>query len=499
MGNEKNLILALDQGTTSSRAILFSQNVDQSYAIVAQAQSEFEQHFPNSGWVEHNADDIWRTSIDSAKQAIAQAGISAEQIAAIGITNQRETTLIWDRQTGEPIHHAIVWQDRRTAEQCNALKRQGLEEMVSSKTGLLLDPYFSATKIAWLLNNVPGARARAESGELAFGTMDSWLLWNLTEGKSHATDATNASRTMLYNIHQGEWDEELLSLFDIPRSLLPEVKDCAAEFGSTGLLGGNIAILGMAGDQHAAMLGQACFETGMLKSTYGTGCFALLNTGSTVVSSKNQLLTTIAYQLNGQTTYALEGSIFIAGAAVQWLRDGLGIIDQASQSGELAETADTNQQIYLIPAFTGLGAPWWDADARGALFGLTRATGPAEISRAALESVCYQTLDLLNAMVADLGAETDTVLRVDGGMVASDWTMQCLADILQAPVDRPDITETTALGAAWLAGSRAGVWPDQAGFAKSWRLDKNFAPQMSPQLRDKKVAGWAQAVQRLLG
>ena len=499
MGNEKNLILALDQGTTSSRAILFSQNVDQSYAIVAQAQSEFEQHFPNSGWVEHNADDIWRTSIDSAKQAIAQAGISAEQIAAIGITNQRETTLIWDRQTGEPIHHAIVWQDRRTAEQCNALKRQGLEEMVSSKTGLLLDPYFSATKIAWLLNNVPGARARAESGELAFGTMDSWLLWNLTEGKSHATDATNASRTMLYNIHQGEWDEELLSLFDVPRSLLSEVKDCAAEFGSTGLLGGNIAILGMAGDQHAAMLGQACFETGMLKSTYGTGCFALLNTGSTVVSSKNQLLTTIAYQLNGQTTYALEGSIFIAGAAVQWLRDGLGIIDQASQSGELAETADTNQQIYLIPAFTGLGAPWWDADARGALFGLTRATGPAEISRAALESVCYQTLDLLNAMVADLGAETDTVLRVDGGMVASDWTMQCLADILQAPVDRPDITETTALGAAWLAGSRAGVWPDQAGFAKSWRLDKNFAPQMSPQLRDKKVAGWAQAVQRLLG
>lgn len=499
MGREKNLILALDQGTTSSRAILFSQNVDQSYAIVAQAQSEFEQHFPNSGWVEHNADDIWRTSIDSAKQAIAQAGISAEQIAAIGITNQRETTLIWDRQTGEPIHHAIVWQDRRTAEQCNALKRQGLEEMVSSKTGLLLDPYFSATKIAWLLNNVPGARARAESGELAFGTMDSWLLWNLTEGKSHATDATNASRTMLYNIHQGEWDEELLSLFDVPRSLLSEVKDCAAEFGSTGLLGGNIAILGMAGDQHAAMLGQACFETGMLKSTYGTGCFALLNTGSTVVSSKNQLLTTIAYQLNGQTTYALEGSIFIAGAAVQWLRDGLGIIDQASQSGELAETADTNQQIYLIPAFTGLGAPWWDADARGALFGLTRATGPAEISRAALESVCYQTLDLLNAMVADLGAETDTVLRVDGGMVASDWTMQCLADILQAPVDRPDITETTALGAAWLAGSRAGVWPDQAGFAKSWRLDKNFAPQMSPQLRDKKVAGWAQAVQRLLG
>lgn len=495
MGTEQTLILALDQGTTSSRAILFDQN----YAIVEQAQCEFTQHFPNSGWVEHNAMDIWQTSIDTARQAIAQAGVSADQIAAIGITNQRETTLLWDRHSGEPIYNAIVWQDRRTAEQCSSFKQQGLEQMVSGKTGLLLDPYFSATKIAWLLDNVPGARERAERGELAFGTMDSWLLWNLTQGASHATDATNASRTMLYNIHDGDWDDELLALFNIPRSLLPEVKDCAADFGSTSLLGGKIAILGIAGDQQAAALGQACFETGMLKSTYGTGCFALLNTGDTAVTSSNKLLTTIAYQLDGKVTYALEGSIFIAGAAVQWLRDGLGIIDHASQSGELADTADDNQAVYLIPAFTGLGAPWWDADARGALFGLTRGTGPAEISRAALESVCYQTLDLLNAMHADLGEAGKTVLRVDGGMVASDWTMQRLADILQAPVDRPVIAETTALGAAWLAGSRAGVWPDQQGFAESWRLDRNFAPTMALALRDKKVAGWNQAIQRVLG
>ena len=496
MDIEKKLILAMDQGTTSSRAILF----DQHYAIVAQSQQEFDQHFPDSGWVEHNALDIWQTSIDTAKQVLVEAGIDAQQVAAIGITNQRETTLLWDRHTGEPIYNAIVWQDRRTAEYCNGLKEQGLETMVSGKTGLLLDPYFSATKIAWLLDNVDGARARAERGELAFGTMDSWLLWNLTEGKSHATDATNASRTMLYNIHQGCWDDELLLLFNIPKSLLPEVKDCAADFGSTNLLGHNsqTPILGMAGDQQAATLGQACFETGMMKSTYGTGCFALLNTGTTAVASSNKLLTTIAYQLDGKVTYALEGSIFIAGAAVQWLRDGLGIIDSAKQSGELAQQADDNQQVYMIPAFTGLGAPWWDADARGALLGLTRGTGPAEIAKAALESVCYQTLDLLNAMQADWDQATETVLRVDGGMVASDWTMQRLADILQAPVDRPVIAETTALGAAWLAGSRAGVWPDQQGFADSWQLQNNFAPQMSPEIRDIKVAGWNKAVRRVL-
>ena len=487
-------ILSMDQCTTSSRAIIF----DQQYAIVEQAQQEFAQHFPDSGWVEHNPADIWQTSLDTARQALANSGISADQIAAIGITNQRETTLLWDRNSGEPVYNAIVWQDRRTADYCNSLKDQGQESMITSKTGLLLDPYFSATKVAWILDNVEGARARAEAGELAFGTMDTWLLWNLTEGRSHATDATNASRTMLYNIHQGSWDNELLSLFNIPSSVLPEVKDCAADFGHSSLLGAEIPILGIAGDQHAATLGQACFDTGMMKSTYGTGCFALLNTGETAVTSNNRLLTTIAYQLDGKTTYALEGSIFIAGAAVQWLRDGLGIIDSAKQSGELAAEADDSQQVYMIPAFTGLGAPWWDADARGALIGLTRGTGPAEISRAALESVCYQTLDLLNAMQADWQQSADTVLRVDGGMVASDWTMQRLADILQSPVDRPIIAETTALGAAWLAGSRAGVWPDQAGFAQSWKLDKNFAPQMALEERDSKVAGWDKAVRRVL-
>ena len=487
-------ILAMDQGTTSSRAIIF----DADYSVVAQAQQEFTQHFPDSGWVEHNAADIWHTSLDTARTALKEAGIEPQQIAGIGITNQRETTLLWDRHSGEPIYNAIVWQDRRTADYCNQLKQQGHEAMVSNKTGLLLDPYFSATKIAWILDNVDGARARAEAGELAFGTVDSWLLWNLTAGKNHATDATNASRTMLYNIHQGNWDKELLALFNIPSSILPEVKDCATEYGVTNLLGGEIPILGIAGDQHAATIGQACFTTGMMKSTYGTGCFALLNTGDQAVTSTNRLLTTIAYQLDGNVTYALEGSIFIAGAAVQWLRDGLGIIESAQQSGELAIEADDNQQVYMIPAFTGLGAPWWDAEARGALIGLTRGTGPAEISRAALESVCYQTLDLLKAMQADLGADTDTVLRVDGGMVASDWTMQRLADILQAPVDRPVIAETTALGAAWLAGSKAGLWPDQAGFAKSWRQDKQFTPLMSASERDCKVAGWDNAVRRVL-
>ena len=488
-----NLIIALDQGTTSSRTIIFDQN----YQIVEQAQQEFTQHFPEDGWVEHDAMDIWNTTLATAKQAMASAGVTAKDIAAIGITNQRETTVIWDRQTGEPIYNAIVWQDRRTAALCNQLKEQGLETSVTEKTGLLLDPYFSATKVAWILDNVSGARDRAERGELAFGTVDSWLLWNLTDGE-HATDATNASRTMLYNIHRGDWDDELLELFNVPRSLLPEVKDSAADFGTTSLLGDPINIYGIAGDQQAATLGQACFDVGMMKSTYGTGCFALLNTGDTAVTSTNRLLTTIAYQLDGKPTYALEGSIFIAGAAVQWLRDGLGIIESASQSGQLAKDADPTQSVYMVPAFTGLGAPWWDADARGALLGLTRGTGPAEIAKAALESVCYQTLDLLNAMRADWTQEAETVLRVDGGMVASDWTMQCLADILQAPVDRPVIAETTALGAAWLAGSRAGVWPDQAGFAASWQLESNFAPQMSVEDRDVKVAGWNKAVRRVL-
>jgi len=487
-------ILAMDQGTTSSRAIIF----DPSYSVVALAQEEFQQLFPNSGWVEHRPADIWRTALNTAKAAIIKAGISPKQIAAIGITNQRETTIIWDRKTGEPVYNAIVWQDRRTAEYCNGLKSQGHEPSIAKKTGLLLDPYFSATKLAWILDNVDGARARAEAGELAFGTVDTWLLWNLTGGASHATDATNASRTMLYNIHRGEWDAKLLALFNIPPNLLPTVKDCAADFGHTSLLGAMIPILGIAGDQQAATLGQACFNPGMMKSTYGTGCFALLNTGDTPVNSSNRLLTTIAYQLDGKTTYALEGSIFIAGAAVQWLRDGLGIIDSAEQSGELAAKADDSQQVYMIPAFTGLGAPWWDPDARGALIGLTRGTGPAELSRAALESVCYQTLDLLNAMQSDWNQVSDTVLRVDGGMVASDWTMQRLADILQSSVDRPVIAETTALGAAWLAGSRAGIWPDQAGFAECWQLDRQFSPKMSEQERTHRVAGWDQAIRRIL-
>ena len=487
-------ILAMDQGTTSSRAIIF----DPSYSVVALAQEEFQQHFPHSGWVEHSPADIWRTTLNTAKTAITKAGISPKQISAIGITNQRETTLIWDRKTGEPVYNAIVWQDRRTAEYCNGLKSQGHEPSITKKTGLLLDPYFSASKLAWILDNVDGARARAEAGELAFGTVDTWLLWNLTEGASHATDATNASRTMLYNIHLGEWDAELLTLFNIPSNLLPTVKDCAADFGHSSLLGAIIPILGIAGDQQAATLGQACFNPGMMKSTYGTGCFALLNTGDTPVNSSNRLLTTIAYQLDGKPTYALEGSIFIAGAAVQWLRDGLGIIDSAKQSGELAAMADDNQQVYMIPAFTGLGAPWWDPDARGALIGLTRGTGPAELSRAALESVCYQTLDLLNAMQSDWNQVADTVLRVDGGMVASDWTMQRLADILQSPIDRPVIAETTALGAAWLAGSRAGIWSDQTGFAERWQLDRQFSPKMSAQERAYRVAGWDQAIRRIL-
>ena len=494
MENKATCILAIDQGTTSSRAILFNSNYD----IVVQAQQEFDQLFPNSGWVEHDPQQIWQTSLNTAKQALIKAELESSDIAAIGITNQRETTIIWDRKTGKPVYNGIVWQDRRTADTCEQLTNQGYESLITSKTGLLLDPYFSATKIAWILDNVEGVRQRAEKGDLAFGTVDSWLIWNLTGGRNHSTDATNASRSMLYNIHTGNWDDELLALFNIPRSLLPQVKDCADDFGNTSVLGGSIAILGVAGDQHAATLGQACFDKGMMKSTYGTGCFALLNTGQEAVTSHNRLLTTIAYQLDGEPTYALEGSIFIAGAAVQWLRDELGIIKSADQSAELAQQADDKQQVYLVPAFTGLGAPWWDANARGALFGITRATGPAEIARATLESVCYQTLDLLQAMRADCSQMAETVLRVDGGMVASNWTMQYLADILQSSVDRPTVTETTALGAAWLAGSKAGVWPNQQGFAQSWKLDRQFTPQMSMAQRDNKVAGWNKAVRRVL-
>ncbi len=489
-------ILAIDQGTTSSRAIVF----DASMKIVATAQEEFTQHFPQSGWVEHEPEDLWRTTIDTCRAALAQAGISASDVAGIGITNQRETTVVWDAETGQPAHKAIVWQDRRTADLCRDLKAVGHEPMVTATTGLLLDPYFSGTKLKWILDNVDGARARAAEGKLLFGTVDSYLIWRLTGGNAHVTDATNAARTLLYDIHKGEWSAEICDLLDIPRAMLPQVKDCAADFGTTdpGLFGASLPILGVAGDQQAATVGQACFQPGMLKSTYGTGCFALLNTGATPVTSTNRLLTTIGYQLNGTPTYALEGSIFIAGAVVQWLRDGLGIIDSAPQTQGLAEAADPGQEVILVPAFTGLGAPYWDSDCRGAIFGLARNTGPAELSRAALESVGFQTRDLLEAMQADMGADGEATLRVDGGMSASDWTMQFLSDILGAPVDRPEVLETTALGAAWLAGMRAGVYPDMDGFAATWRLDRRFKPAMDTGTRDARYAAWKDAVKRTL-
>ena len=490
-------ILAIDQGTTSSRAILF----DDEMKVVGSGQREFTQHYPASGWVEHDPEEIWSSVVTTVKAALKNAGRDASDVAAIGITNQRETVVIWDRATGKPIHNAIVWQDRRTAPLCQKLKKQGLEKTFTKKTGLLLDPYFSGTKIAWVLDKVKGARKRAEKGELLAGTIDSFLIWRLTGGKVHATDATNASRTLVYDIEKNVWDDELLGILNIPAKMLPEVKDCADHYGVTekSLFGAEIRILGVAGDQHAATIGQACFEPGMMKSTYGTGCFALLNTGSDLVRSKNRLLTTIAYRLNGKTTYALEGSIFIAGAAVQWLRDGIKVIGKAEQSGVLAATADPTQNVYLVPAFVGLGAPHWDAEARGAIFGLTRNSGPAEFARAALESVAYQTRDLLDAMRKDWNsAPAKTVLRVDGGMVASDWTMQRLADILDAPVDRPTILETTALGAAWLAGSRVGVWPQAKEFARSWALERRFKPDMEAAIRAAKLAGWRDAVRRTL-
>ena len=491
-------VLAIDQGTTSSRAIVFGADG----RIAGSGQEEFAQHFPQSGWVEHDPEDIWRSTLNTCRTALAKAGIGAAQLAGIGITNQRETTVIWDRATGNPIHNAIVWQDRRTAPECTRLKAEGLEALVSQKTGLLLDPYFSGTKIAWLLDHVPGARTRAENGDLAFGTIDTFLLWRLTGGKSHASDATNASRTLLLNIHTGAWDEELLRIFRVPRALLPEVKDCSADFGVSdpALLGAAVPILGMAGDQQAATVGQACFRPGMMKSTYGTGCFALLNTGATPVASQNRLLTTIAYQLDGRRTYALEGSIFIAGAAVQWLRDGLGLIAHARETGALAAAADPAQDVIMVPAFVGLGAPHWDAGARGAIYGLTRGTGPRELARAALEAVCYQTADLIGAMRADWagGADRATVLRVDGGMVASDWTMQRLADLLDAPVDRPRVLETTALGAAYLAGLKAGVFPAPAEFATRWALERRFTPGMAEGERTRKLALWRDAVRRTL-
>jgi glycerol kinase len=489
-------ILAIDQGTTSSRAILFRADC----TIAALAQQEFPQHYPASGWVEHEGDDLWQSVLATCRAAITEAGVAARDIAAIGIANQRETVLIWDRANGRPIHRAIVWQDRRTAQMCRALKDKGYEALVAKRTGLLLDPYFSASKIAWLIDHVPGARAKADAGGLAFGTVDTWLLWRLTGGAVHATDATNASRTALYDIHTNDWSDALCALFGVPRAILPQVRDCAAEYGSTAaeLFGAPIPIRGIAGDQQAALVGQACFTPGMMKATYGTGTFAILNTGKTVVASQNRLLSTIAYRLGGETVYGLEGAIFIAGAAVQWLRDRLALVPSSEAIGAMAGQADPAQDVVLVPAFVGLGAPHWDAEARGALFGLTLATGPNELARAVLESVCFQTLDLLAAMRSDYGAAPDVVLRVDGGMAASDWTMQRLADILDAPVDRPVIRETTALGAAYLAGLQSGLYPEPKRFAQRWALDQRFTAAMDGTTRARKIALWRDAVARTL-
>lgn len=490
-------ILAIDQGTTSSRAILFNKTMEP----VARAQQEFPQHYPQSGWVEHDPEDLWTTTIETCRAALKKAALRPEQVAAIGITNQRETTVVWDRVTGKPIYNAIVWQDRRTSAFCSMLRDAGHEPMITERTGLLADPYFSGTKLRWILDNVEGARARAENGELLFGTIDSFLIWRLTGGAIHATDATNAARTMLYDIGKGRWSSAICDLLDIPMQMLPEVKDCAADFGhcQADLLGGEIPICGVAGDQQAATVGQACFAPGMLKSTYGTGCFALLNTGDTMVLSKNRLLTTIAYQLENKPTYALEGSIFVAGAAVQWLRDGLGIIKDAAETQGLAQAADPTQQVVLVPAFVGLGAPYWNAECRGAVYGLTRATGPAEMAKAALESVGFQTRDLLEAMSDDWQSRgVQPTLRVDGGMSASDWAMQFLSDIIAAPVDRPRVLETTALGAAWLAGMHVGVYPDKDEFAASWSLEKKFEPTMDETERSMKYDLWRKAVKATL-
>ena len=487
-------ILAIDQGTTSTRAILF----DQGMRIAATAQEEFAQHYPASGWVEHDPADLWGTVAGTCREAMERVNARAGDIAAIGITNQRETVVVWEKATGKPIHNAIVWQDRRTADICTELKAQGHEAMVTEKTGLLLDPYFSGTKLKWLLDNVEGARAKAEAGELLFGTVDTWLIWRLTGGRAHVTDATNAARTLLYDIRRHRWSSSICELLGIPMQMLPEVRDTAGHFGDAraDLFGAEIPILGVAGDQQAATVGQACFEPGMLKSTYGTGCFALLNTGDVAVTSQNRLLTTIAYQFDGHATYALEGSIFIAGAVVQWLRDGLQVIRSAPETQPLAEKADPAQDVVLVPAFTGLGAPYWRPECRGAMFGLTRNSGPAEFARAALESVGYQTRDLLEAMKADWQGEgAGRTLRVDGGMSASDWAMQFLADILGAPVDRPEVLETTALGAAWLAGQQAGVYPDRDAFAQTWALERQFTPAMDAAERERRYARWKSAVE----
>jgi glycerol kinase len=490
-------VLVIDQGTTSTRGIVF----DAATAPVAMAQREFRQIYPRPGWVEHDPEDLWDSVQATAREALDRAGLAAADLAALGIANQRETVVVWDRRTGHAIHNAIVWQDRRTAPACERLERDGHGGTVAARTGLRLDPYFSATKIGWLLDTIDGARAAARDGHLAFGTVDSFLLWRLTGGAVHATDATNASRTLLFDIHRGAWDADLLDLFAIPRAMLPEVRDSAGAFGTTTLLGGGgIAIRGIAGDQQAALAGQACFQPGMVKSTYGTGCFALLHTGRTAVASRHRMLTTIACQLDGVRSYALEGSIFAAGAAVQWLRDGLGLIGSAAEAGALAAAADPAQPVYLVPAFTGLGAPHWDSAATALLTGMTRGTTRRELARAVLESVAYQTRDLLDAMRADFAAHRPdpegTVIRVDGGMSASDWTMQFLADMLAAPVDRPAGLETTALGAGYLAGLSAGLYPGPERFAAGWTAGRRFLPALAAAERDAKYRGWRDAVAR---
>ncbi|WP_119677670.1 glycerol kinase GlpK [Indioceanicola profundi] len=492
-------VLAIDQGTTSTRAILF----DAAGQPVATAQRELRQFYPQAGWVEHDPEDIWRDAQVVCRGALERSGLDAAAIAAIGITNQRETAVLWDRATGAPVMNAIVWQDRRTAALCRDLKADGAEEMVRARTGLLIDPYFSATKLAWMLEHLPGARTRAERGELCFGTVDSWLLYRLTGGRVHATDASNASRTLLFNLQTQDWDGDLLDLFAIPQSLLPEVRDNAADFGiaDASLLGRPIPVTGMAGDQQAATVGQACFEPGMIKSTYGTGCFALLNIGAEPVLSGHRLLTTLAYRFDGVPTFAIEGSIFVAGAAIQWLRDGLRIISDAPSSERLAADARGTGGVYMVPAFTGLGAPYWDPDARGALTGLTRDTGVAEVVRAALEAVAYQTRDLMEAMRADAdclsGGLTPHTLRVDGGMAENDWLMQFLADMLGVPVERPAVTETTALGAAFLAGLHAGLYSGRTALAEAWRLDRRFEPRLDERERAALYAGWQDAVRRV--
>lgn len=490
----KQYILSIDQGTTSSRALLF----DQQGQHLATAQREFQQFFPSDGWVEHDPEEIWRSTLDVCNEVLDTVDVARDCVVSVGITNQRETTVVWERDTGKTIYPAIVWQDRRTSDLCESLKKAGHEALVADKTGLLVDPYFSASKISWILDHVDGARDRAEKGELAFGTIDTFLLWKLTNGRSHATDASNASRTSLFNIHEQAWDDELLSVFRVPHSVLPEVKDSSDDFGTSAAqhLGCELPINALIGDQQAALVGQACFTPGMIKSTYGTGCFAILNTGSTVLKSKNRLLSTVAYRINGEVTYALEGSIFVAGAAIQWLRDGLKFIAHASETESLAHSVGYENSVYLVPAFTGLGAPYWDPNARGALFGLTRDTGIAEIVTAGLQSVCYQTRDLLSAMAKD-GARLSNV-RVDGGMVVNDWVAQFLADAVQLRVDRPEIVETTALGAAYLAGLRAGVFESLESIAEMWRLNQCFEPKIGQEQADRLYQGWTNAVSRVM-